>query len=161
MRFRVDLIIGCTTWPTRKKPNPPMHLGHDFEPTTTIWSGMGHKFWPKNSIQRRKNWPDSYVERVWAKKLPNVRFMLAFASQRNVEFFWPALNPVPEQVYFNMSSHMLDLVAYSKFWVARQFDCLAMALCIVISMWCNTKGETIRTTWEESLSFWLYFLCFM
>jgi len=49
-------------------------------------------------------------------------------------FFWPALNPVPEQVYFNMSSHMLDLVAYSKFWVARQFDCLAMALCIVLSM---------------------------
>jgi len=54
---------------------------------------MGHKFWPKNSIQRRKNWPDSYVERVWAKNLPNVRFMLAFASQRNVEFFLACPKP--------------------------------------------------------------------
>jgi hypothetical protein len=131
MRFRVDLIIRCTTWPTREKnPTPPVHLGHDFQPTTTVGSSMGHKFWPKKTQSNIENFDlILMLSECGPKNLPNVRFMLDSASRTNVEFFfWFALNPILEQLYINVSSQMLDLLAYP------------MALNIVPSMWGNVKG---------------------
>lgn len=95
MRFGVDLIIRCTTWPTREKnPTPPVHLGHDFQPTTTVGSSMGHKIWPQKTQSNIEKFDLILMLRECGpKNLPNVRFMLDSASCTNVEFFLACPKP--------------------------------------------------------------------